>query len=306
MAANLQPADFRPLDRSGESVHGMVRPSRTFWQDAWAKLRRHPIGMTGLVIVLLITLVAVAGPVFSKASYSDQSLTETYLEPSRKHPMGTDNLGRDEFIRILYGARISLTVGFASTAISIFFGILYGATSGYYGGKVDNLMMRFVEVVSAVPELLYLILLTQVFKPGLTTILIVIGATGWLNMARMVRGEVLTLKEREYVLAARTMGTRPLTIMLRHLIPNAMGPILVTLTVGIPQAIFFESFLSFIGLGVSAPMASWGVMASESLTALRSYPHLLFYPAVAIGTTLLSFQFLGQGLRDALDPRIQH
>ena len=306
MSTNLQPADFRPLGRSDESVHAIVRPSRTFWQDAWSKLRRHPIGMTGLVMVVLITMISVFGPMLSSKSYSDQSLTQTYLEPSSEHIMGTDNLGRDEFIRILYGARISLTVGFASTTISLFFGVLYGALSGYHGGRVDNIMMRFVEVVSAVPELLYLILLTQVFKPGLTTILIVIGATGWLGMARIVRGEVLTLKEREYVLAARTMGTRPLTIMLRHLIPNAMGPILVTLTVGIPQAIFFESFLSFIGLGVSAPMASWGVMASESLTALRSYPHLLFYPAIAIGVTLLSFQFLGQGLRDALDPRIQH
>ncbi len=301
----LSPGDFRRLGPEGEAAQQAGRPSRTFWQDSWVKLRRHPIGMTGLVAVTIITLTAVFGPIIHGGSYSAQNLLKTFAEPSREHLMGTDNLGRDVFVRLLYGARISLTVGFASTLISLVVGVMYGAISGFYGGKVDNLMMRALEVVSAIPELLYLILLTQVFKPGLTTILIVIGGTGWFSMARVVRGEVLALKEREYVLAARTMGTRPLTIMLRHLIPNAMGPILVTLTVGIPTAIFFESFLSFIGLGISAPMASWGVMASEALTAIRSYPHLLFYPAVAIGATLLAFQFLGQGMRDALDPRIR-
>jgi oligopeptide transport system permease protein len=301
----LNQADFRPLDRSAAAAQPISRASRTFWQDAWSKLLRNPIGMIGLVTVLLLTVVAVFGPMISHASYSDQNLSGTFLPSSAEHPFGTDKLGRDVFIRVLYGARISLGVGFAATVISLLIGVIYGATAGYNGGRVDNVMMRFVDIVSAVPELLYMILLTQIFQPGLTTILIVISATQWLNMARIVRGEVLTLKEREYVLAARTMGTRPFTIILRHLIPNAMGPILVTLTVGIPQAIFFESFLSFIGLGVSAPMASWGVMASESLSSLRSYPHLLFYPAAAIGITLLAFQFLGQGMRDALDPRVQ-
>lgn len=305
MARNLQAADFRPLDRSARAAGGAKRPSRTFWQDAWGKLRRHPLGMIGLVIVVLVTLVAIAGPLLSHASYSDQDLMNTFGDPSAAHWFGTDNLGRDVFIRIIYGARISLGVGFAATLISLTIGVVYGAISGYSGGSVDNIMMRIVEIVSSVPELLYMILLTQIFKGGLGTILIVIAATQWLNMARVVRGEVLALKEREYVLAAKTMGTSPLKIILSHLIPNAMGPIIVTLTVGIPQAIFFESFLSFIGLGISAPMASWGVMASESLSAMRSHPYLLFYPAAAIGITLLAFQFLGQGMRDALDPRVQ-
>ena len=300
----LSPAEFQPLDRSGGAAQPITRPSRTFWQDAWSKLLRNPIGMIGLAIVAVLTIVAVLGPMISHLSYSDQDLTATFLPPSGEHFFGTDKLGRDVFIRVLYGARISLGVGFAATVISLLIGVVYGAISGYYGGRVDNVMMRIVEIVSAVPELLYMILLTQIFKPGLTTILIVISATQWLGMARVVRGEVLTLRERDYVLAAKTMGTKPLVIMLQHLIPNAMGPILVTLTVGIPQAIFFESFLSFIGLGVSAPMASWGVMASEALASLRSYPHLLFYPAAAIGITLLAFQFLGQGMRDALDPRV--
>jgi oligopeptide transport system permease protein len=306
MQQTFRAEDFAPVSQERGAAEKIVRESRTFWQDAWAKLRRHPIGMIGLAIVILISLVAVFGPMFTHINYSDQDLTMTYADPGTgAHLLGTDNLGRDVLVRLLYGARISLTVGIVSTLISLVIGVLYGATSGYFGGKVDNAMMRFVEIMAAIPELLYMILLSQVLSPGLTTILVVIGATSWLCMARMVRGEVLTMKEREFVMAAKTMGTKPWTIMLRHLIPNVMGSIIVTLTVGIPQAIFFESFLSFIGLGVSAPMASWGMMASEAAAALRSYPYLLFFPAAAIGITLLGFQFLGQGLRDALDPRVQ-
>jgi oligopeptide transport system permease protein len=298
--------DFTPVNRKPGEVERLVRPSRTFWQDARSKLFRHPIGMFGLILVVVIILIAIFGPMMTKTSYSDQDLTKTYLDPgSPGYLLGTDNLGRDVLIRLLYGARISLTVGIVSTAISLIIGITYGAISGYMGGRVDNIMMRFVEVMAAVPELLYMILISQVLAGGLSTILIVIGATSWLNMARLVRGEVLTLKEREFVLASRTMGTKPLWIILRHLVPNAMGAIIVQATIGIPQAIFFESFLSFIGLGVSAPQASWGVMASEALAGIKSFPHLLFFPAAAIGVTLLAFQFFGQGLRDALDPRIQ-
>jgi oligopeptide transport system permease protein len=298
--------DFSPVNRRPGEVEKIVRPSRTFWQDAWAKLVRHPLGIFGFVTVVIIALIAIFGPMMTKVTYSDQDLAKTYLSSfTPGHVFGTDNLGRDVLIRILIGARISLTVGIVSTAIALVLGVTYGAIAGYFGGRVDNLMMRFVEVMSAVPELLYMILLTQILPPSLTTILIVIGATSWLNMARLVRGEVLSLKEREYVLSARTMGTKPIWIMLRHLVPNSLGPIIVAATIGIPQAIFFESFLSFIGLGISAPLASWGVMASEALSGIRSYPTLLFYPAVAIGITLLAFQFLGQGLRDALDPRVQ-
>jgi oligopeptide transport system permease protein len=298
--------DFTPVNRKPGELERIVRPSRTFWQDAWAKLVRHPLGMFGFILVVLVTVIAIFGPMMIKVTYSDQDLTKTYLDSfTPGHPFGTDNLGRDVLVRILVGARISLTVGVVSTVIALVIGITYGAISGYFGGRVDNLMMRFIEVMSAVPELLYMILLTQILPPNLTTILIVIGATSWLNMARLVRGEVLTLKEREFVLSARTMGTKPLAIMFRHLVPNSLGPIIVAATIGIPQAIFFESFLSFIGLGISAPLASWGVMASEALSGIRSYPALLFYPAAAIGITLLAFQFLGQGLRDALDPRVQ-
>lgn len=273
--------------------------------EAWRRLRRNPIGMAGLILVLVVTVVAVVGPLFATVGYADTDLTHTYALPSPAHPCGTDNLGRDVCVRLLYGARISLAVGAVSTVIALVVGTAYGAISGYYGGTTDNVMQRLIEVLGAVPPLLYLILLLTVVKPGLGNVLLVLGATGWLDMARVVRGEVLSLREQEYVVAARAAGGTPRRIIFRHLLPGAWGPILVTLTVGIPTAIFFESFLSFIGLGVSSPMASWGVLASEALPGLRSYPHLLFFPATAIGVSLLAFQFLGQGLRDALDPRLR-
>lgn len=296
---------FRPLKRSAAQLNTLVRPSTTYFQDAWFRLKRHQRGMVGLAIVILMLLLAIFGPVLTHISYSDQNLSQTYQPPSRAHIMGTDNLGRDIFVRLLYGARISLSVGFVATLISLSIGVVYGTISGYYGGRTDDIMMRLVEVLMSVPDLLYVILLTTVIKPGLIPIYIVLGAVGWLSMARLVRGEVLSLKEREYVLAARVTGAKASRILFRHLIPNAMGPIIVAVTIGIPSAIFLESFLSFIGLGVSAPMASWGSMASEGITALQSHPHLLFFPAAAISLTMLGFNFLGDGLRDALDPRMR-
>jgi oligopeptide transport system permease protein len=222
---------------------------------------------------------------------------------TKEHWLGTDDLGRDLLTRIMYGARISLTVGFVASFINLTVGVVYGGISGYYGGHVDNIMMRIVEVLSGIPLLLYVILLMVVLKPGLQNILIALGLVYWLGMARIVRGQILSLKEQDYVLAARTIGADNWRIILKHLIPNAMGPIIVTATLNIPQAIFTEAFLSFIGLGVNAPMASWGVLANDALPSFQTYPWQLFFPAVAISITMLAFNFLGDGLRDALDPK---
>lgn len=277
--------------------------ARSVWGDVLRRFRHHPVGMAGLVMLAAIALLALIGPRLLPYSYAETDLAHTYSGPTRRHPCGTDNLGRDECVRLLYGARISLTVGLASALISLLVGVLYGAASGFYGGTVDLVLQRLVELLDAVPSLLYLILLLTVVEPGLSNVLLVLGATGWLGMARVVRGEVLSLREQDFVQAAVALGAPPRRIIWRHLVPGAAAPILVTLTVGIPAAIFFESFLSFIGLGVSSPMASWGTMAADALTGLRSHPRLLFLPAGAIGVTLLAFQFLGQGLQDALDPR---
>jgi oligopeptide transport system permease protein len=218
---------------------------------------------------------------------------------------GTDTLGRDIFVRNLYGARISLLIALMATAVQFFIGVVYGGVSGYVGGRVDNLMMRIVDLIDTIPLLLYVILLMVVLGAGLMTIMIALGSVYWVRMARLVRGQVLSIKENEFILAARALGASPWRIMVRHLIPNSMGAIIVSLAMMIPSAIFTESFLSFIGLGVSAPQASWGTLASDAMGGLRTYAYQLFVPSFFISMTVLSFNFLGDGLRDALDPRLR-
>jgi oligopeptide transport system permease protein len=261
------------------------------------------MAMVGLWTIVAILVIAIFGPMVSPYSYSDQNLEEQNQYCSSKHWLGTDDLGRDLLTRIMYGARISLTVGFLASLLNLTVGVIYGGISGFYGGKIDNIMMRIVEVLNAIPMLLYVILLMVILEPGLQNILIALGLVYWLGMARIVRGQVLSLKEQDYVLAARSIGASNWQIITKHLIPNAMGPIIVTATLNIPSAIFTEAFLSFIGLGVNAPMASWGVLASDALQSFRSYPWQLFFPAIAISITMFAFNFLGDGLRDALDPK---
>jgi len=294
---------FKPVPKDIEGAEAIVRPSVTYWQDAWRRLKQNRLAMVGLWVIVAITLIAVFGPMLSPYSYSDQSLFDQNMYITKEHWLGTDDLGRDLLTRIMYGARISLTVGFVASFINLTVGVVYGGISGYYGGQVDNIMMRIVEILSGIPLLLYVILLMVVLKPGLQNILIALGLVYWLGMARIVRGQILSLKEQDYVLAARTIGADNSRIIYKHLIPNAMGPIIVTATLNIPQAIFTEAFLSFIGLGVNAPMASWGVLANDALPSFRTYPWQLFFPAIAISVTMLAFNFLGDGLRDALDPK---
>lgn len=219
--------------------------------------------------------------------------------------LGTDYLGRDMLARLVYGARISLLVALIATFAQFCIGVLYGGIAGYLGGRADNIMMRFVDIVSTVPLTLYVVLLMVVMGPGIKTIIIALGSVYWVDMARQVRGQILNIKQQEFVLAARTVGASAKRIMFRHLIPNAMSTIIVTLTMNIPSAIFTESFLSFIGLGISAPAASWGTLASDALGGLRSYPYQLLLPSLCICLTVLGFNFLGDGLRDALDPKLR-
>ncbi len=225
---------------------------------------------------------------------------------NNKFWFGTDQLGRDIYSRVMYGARISLTVAFVATLVNFIIGVFYGGISGYIGGTVDNVMMRVVDIISTVPLLIYVILIQVFFdQTGLFTICLALGIVFWVRMARLVRGQILSIKEQEYILAARTIGASTGRILSRHLIPNAMGPIIVSLAMSIPSAIFTEAFLSFIGIGIAVPVASWGTMAQEATQNLNAYPYQLFYPALFISATVLAFNFLGDGLRDALDPRLR-
>ena len=268
-------------------------------------MKKNKMATLGLAVIVVLILIAVFVPLFSSHSYDEQNLMMPNQSPSSEHWFGTDNLGRDIFIRVLYGARISLAIGIVASLLNFFIGVIYGGIAGFCGGKVDRVMMNIVDILYSVPTLLYVILLMVVLKPGLINIFIALGIGYWLQMARIVRGQILAMKQQEFILAARCIGASRMRILLRHLIPNAMGAIVVTMTLAIPDAIFTEAFLSFIGLGVSAPMASWGVLASEGVNNIRAYPFQLFFPAAAISITMLAFNFLGDGLRDVLDPKMR-
>ncbi|KKM11924.1 diguanylate cyclase [Clostridiales bacterium PH28_bin88] len=296
---------FQPVGKDRGDAQAIVRPSTTYWQDAWRRLKQNKAAVAGLIIILLLTTMAAVGPMISGYTYDEQVLSRTNEPPTGEHWFGTEQLGRDLFTRVWWGARVSLFIGFATAFIVMVIGVTYGGISGYLGGWVDEIMMRVVEILYSVPFLLYVILLMMIMEPGLKTILIALGAVYWLPMARVVRGQVLSLKEQEFVLAARALGASPWRIIFRHLIPNAMGPILVFTTLAIPEAIFTEAWLSFLGLGVSAPFASWGSLADDGIKAVRSYPWELFFPAFFISMTILAFNIFGDGLRDALDPRMR-
>lgn len=298
--------DFSAADNKNiEKIQENNKPSLGYWQDAWLRLKKDKMAMAGLCFIVLLMLLALIGPMFSSIGYADQDFNNVNAGPSYEHWFGTDSLGRDLFIRVLYGARISLSIGLIASLINLVIGVLYGGISGLMGGKVDRIMMNIVDVLYSVPTLLYVILLMVVFKPGLLNIFIALGISYWLQMARIVRGQVLSIKEQEFVLAAISMGASKWRLLTKHLIPNAVGAIVVSWSLSIPDAIFTEAFLSFIGLGVSAPMASWGVLASEGINSMRGYPFQLFFPAAAISLTMLAFNFLSDGLRDALDPKMR-
>ncbi|MCF6094122.1 ABC transporter permease [Microaerobacter geothermalis] len=297
---------FRFKERGSEKPKAAVAPSLSYWKDAFFRLKRNKLAMLGFFIIIGLILLSVIGPYLVPYSYSDQSLLEADEAPSSTHWFGTDDLGRDMFARTWVGARISLFIGIAAALIDLLIGVIWGGIAGYKGGKTDEVMMRIVDVLYGLPHLLVTILLMVVLKPGLFTIIIAMTATGWIGMARLVRGQILQLKEYEFVLAAKTLGAGSRRILFKHLIPNCMGPIIVNMTLTVPNAIFAEATLSFLGLGVPVPLASWGTMTSEGLvTLLTGQIWRLFFPAFFISLTMFAFNVLGDGLRDALDPRLR-
>lgn len=283
----------------------MTRPSLSYWQDAWRRFKENKLAMVSAVILLVIILLAIFQPMFSQYEYDQTDYFAINQGPTAAHVFGTDELGRDIFTRCWMGARVSLSIALVVALLSGTIGILYGGIAGYFGGLADNIMMRFCELIASIPQMLWVVLLILVMKPGVFPIIIAIGATGWIGMARLFRGQVFSLKESEYVMASRTMGSGSLWIILKHMLPNAMSPIILSMANAIPGAIFSESFLSYIGLGVPLPTPSWGMLCSDGANKLLTYPYQLVFPALLICITMLCFNLMGDGLRDALDPRMR-
>jgi len=277
--------------------------SSSLLRDAWHRLTKNKMAVIAAIVLILLTLASFLGPVFLKQSYYAQDLQLGAVSPSAHHWFGTDTLGRDLFVRVLYGGQVSLLVGLCATAVALTIGVLYGTVSGFLGGKVDALMMRVVDIIYALPFTVFVILLMVFFGRKFVLLFVAIGAVQWLTMARIVRGQVMTLRRQEFIEAAEALGLSKLRIIFRHMIPNTLGPIIVYATLTVPSVMLLEAFLSFLGLGVQPPMSSWGVLIKEGADSMEEFPWLLIYPGLILAITLFSLNFLGDGLRDALDVR---
>ncbi len=275
----------------------------SLWQDAWLRLRKNRLAMAGLVFLLLILVLCLLVPWLTPYGYEAQNLRLGATPPSVAHWFGTDTFGRDLLTRVLYGGRMSLAVGFTATAVALVIGVTYGAIAGYAGGRIDNTMMRLVDILYALPFMIFIILLMVVFGRNLLLLFLALGAVEWLTMARIVRGQIQSLRQMEFVEAAISLGLGPPAIIWKHLIPNALGPVIVYTTLTIPNVMLLEAFLSFLGLGVQPPASSWGLLISSGVETMEEYPWLLIFPGFALTLTLFALNFLGDGLRDALDVR---
>lgn len=330
----LSPEWFQPVDKNMVEHESIVRPSLTFWQDVRRRLFLNKAAVFGLIMILVIVFLAAAGPAMNEYSYKDQDLGRVKLPP--KIPVlehiawlpfdgvdqygvdqyetrgmneyfwfGTDDLGRDLWTRTWEGTRVSIYIGVLAAVIDMIIGVTYGGISGFYGGRVDNIMQRIVEILNGIPYLIIVILFVIVLEPGILSITLAMVITGWINMSRIVRGQILKLKGQEYVLASRTLGASNGKLITKHLVPNVMGQIIVMAMFTIPSAIFAEAFLSFIGLGIRPPFASLGALVSDGYKSIQTYPHMMFIPTVVISVLILSFNLLADGLRDALDPKMR-
>lgn len=317
--------DFAPASNSEKDELVTMGGNTSYWKDAWRRLKLNKIAMVSLAVIILVLLFAIIGPMLSPYTYGQQIRGDENLTPNFTHPFGTDNLGRDLLVRTMIGSRISLFIGIGAALLVLIIGSVYGAVSGLLGGKVDAVMMRIVEVIYSLPDMLIIILLRivldepltaafnsggifgklQILGPGIVAMFIVYALLYWVGMARIVRGQVLQLKEMEYVNAARALGSNNARLIKKHLLPNCMGQLVVTTMLQIPAAIFTEAYLSFLGIGVSKPLASLGSLASEALNGISSYPYRLLFPAATISIIILAFNLFGDGLRDALDPKLK-
>lgn len=296
---------FNPLDRSEKAGQILETKTIAFWSDVWRRFRRNKPALIGIIIILLFVIFAIFGSSMLPYRYDKVDLTSTYQVPSGEHWFGTDALGRDIWCRIWIGARVSLFIAIVSALSQMVIGIIIGSISGLSGGKVDMVIMRFVDILIAIPFLIWVSLFMLVLGPGILSIILAFSLTQWKGMARLVRGEVLRLKETEFAIAAKTMGASTWRLIRRHIFPNVLPVVIVSTTFQVTNAIFGEAFLSYIGLGIQPPMTSWGRLVASGIAEMRSFPYMLFIPAVFISLTMLSLQLIGDGLRDATDPKMR-
>ncbi|WP_317310193.1 ABC transporter permease [Clostridium thermobutyricum] len=302
---------FTPISKEEKQFEKNVRPSVGYWKDAWRRLKTNKVALGSLIVIILLVIMVIVTPMVSQYAYDAQDMAATSQRPGGSHIFGTDTLGRDLFVRVMMGAKYSLIVGVGAAIINLFIGVIYGAIAGFFGGKVDTIMMRIVDCLYSIPTMIYAVLIMAVLKgsefdkTGIISIMIALSISYWVGMARIVRGDILQLKQQEFVLAAKALGASKGRILFKHLIPNCIGSIIVTMTLLIPQAIFTEAFLSYIGLGINAPRASLGTLCSEAQSVITIYPYQLFFPALIICIIILAFNLLGDGLTEALDPKHQ-
>lgn len=286
-----------------EAMINQAEKGTSLWADAWVRLKKNKLAVFGLSVVLFLIIITVLTPWIAPYGYEQQNLVLGATPPSWQHWFGTDVFGRDLLTRVMYGGRVSLAVGLIATIVALVIGVAWGATAGYIGGRTDMVMMRIVDALYALPFIIFIILLMVVFGRSLLLLFLAIGAVEWLTMARIVRGQVLSIRSQEYIEAARSMGLSTPHILRKHVVPNTLGPVIVYATLTVPQVMLLEAFLSFLGLGIQPPQSSWGVLISQGAEIMEDAPWLLIFPGLALSITLFALNFLGDGLRDALDPR---
>lgn len=302
----LSPTAFNFVYSSDNNLDQITRPSISFWKDAMRRLLKNKVAMVGFILILLILIFAIIVPFISPYTYSEQDLSNVNASPNKDHWFGTDSLGRDIWVRVWVGARVSLAVGIFGSILPSFIGIVIGGISGYFGGKVDMIIMRLIDIIICIPSMIYTILIMLYIGSGPVPLIIAFAITGWMGTARNVRGMILQLKEREFILASKALGASSWTLIFDHLVPNTLGIVVISMTLGVPSAIFQEAYLSFIGLGIAPPIPSWGQLANSGIAVFRIFPSQLLIPAILISVTMLSFNLLGDGLRDALDPKLRN
>lgn len=301
----LSKEKFEIIGCENANTNEIIRPNITYWQDAWRRLKKNKVAIFSMYLLLVIVIMAIIGPMM-KSQFGINGVDENSMNinSTNVHWLGTDNLGRDLWVRVWYGTRVSVFIGIAGAAMELIIGVLYGAISGYFGGTVDNIMMRIVEILNSIPYLIQVLLVVLILgDKGIVPLIIAMALTGWVGMARLIRGQVLIIKEQEYILAAKALGSKPWRIIYKHLLPNTVGIMIVDVTFAVPSYIFAEAFLSFIGLGVQSPNTSLGALCASATTNLMFYPTQLLWPSLVISLIMLSFNLFGDGLNDALDPK---